>query len=243
VDLSLEAEEGVAVVAVSDSGIGFESAAMDHMFEPFQGTGARDGRDGLGLGLAIVQEISDRHDATIGGASKGPNRGATFTMRLPRIDAPAPQTADTEGTRRRRLRRRILVIDDNESFLESLADVLTAWGHDVLTAADGPGGIETALAASLDIILCDIDLSDEMDGYLVARKLRSLDATKDACLVAVTGFGQDADRERALNSGFDAHLVKPVDFDELGRLLAELEPGDCEEGSDDDDSVGMTVED
>lgn len=232
VDVRLEAEEDAALIEVADSGIGFEPGALQNMFEPFQGTGARDGRDGLGLGLAIVREIADRHDAVVEASSEGPNHGATFSLRLPRIDVPTPQAAPDAGrVPRRRIRRRIVVIDDNVSFLESLADVLDAWGHDVLTAGDGPSGIDTVLAGDVDIVLCDIDLGAEMDGYLVARRLRSLDATKELCLVAVTGFGQDADRERALNTGFDAHIVKPIDFHELGRLLEELVPGECKEGS------------
>lgn len=236
VDIRVVAEEKAALIEVVDSGIGFADDAMDQMFEPFQGTGARDGRDGLGLGLAIVREITERHDGEVTASSGGPNRGATLFLRLPRIDPPRPQahTADVSHPPRR-ARRRILVIDDNAGFLQSLADVLGAWGHDVLTAADGPTAIDTAMATGLDIILCDIDLGEEMDGYRVARKLRSLDATRDLCLVAVTGFGQDSDRERALNSGFDAHIVKPVDFVELGRLLESLDPGDCDDGGEEED--------
>lgn len=224
--LSLAEDGDDVTVRVRDSGIGFRPGEID-LFEAFNGTGER---DGLGLGLAIVKEICTRHEGDAEARSDGPGRGAEFELRLRRVSAPSREQLlhlVEDGAAAPLPSRRILVIDDNPSFLSSLAEVLKGWGHEVRTAPDGPSGIRAALERTPDYVLCDIDLGDDMDGYIVARRLRAHESTRDLCLIAITGFGQDRDRERALNAGFDAHLVKPIDFSELAKLLAALEPEDC----------------
>jgi len=228
--LSLREEEDSVTLTARDSGVGFDPDELD-VFEAFCGTGERDGRDGLGLGLAIVREICTRHDGEVQAWSEGPGRGAEFVVRLRPGAAPGrenllePSEDGGAGTAVRP--RRILVVDDNPAFLSSLANVLAGWGHEVRMAPDGPTGIRACLEDPPDYVLCDIDLGGEIDGYIVARRLRAQESTRDLCLIAITGFGQERDRERALNAGFDAHLVKPIDFAELARLLEELGPEDC----------------
>ncbi len=162
------------------------------------------------------------HGGTVEAQSDGPGQGSTFSLtlpldtalKMPQLTEPASAGADTDV-------RRVLIIDDSPAVSRSLSMLLKASGHIVAVAADGPDGVEQARQLLPDVVLCDISMPGAMDGYAVARALRSDAATKTMFLVAVTGFGQDEDRRLALQAGFDRHLSKPVIDTVLDALLAE----------------------
>jgi two-component system CheB/CheR fusion protein len=181
---------------------------------------------GLGLGLTLVRRLVEMHGGTVAGASDGPGHGSEFTVRLPtavgagvwgaEADAwPALATAPP---------RRILVVDDNRDAADSLAGVLATADHEVRTVYDGPSALEAARAWPPDYVLLDIGLPG-IDGYEVARRLRSEPAPGRVVLVAVTGYAHDDVRRRARDAGFDAHLAKPVDLRALDRLLVDAAAG------------------
>jgi len=212
--------ERVAVV-VEDSGIGIDSEALPHLFDPFaQGDQGMDRRHGgLGLGLALVRGLIELHGGGVDAASGGVGRGAKFSIWLPLIAAPAPAAApetqgDLNGTP-----LRILIVEDNADTARTLAAILRHVGHQVEISPDGPSGIERARSIQPDVVLCDLGLP-EMDGFEVARALRSEPATSAARLVAISGYGQEEDRRRCEEAGFDLHLTKPVDPFALQRILA-----------------------
>jgi PAS domain S-box-containing protein len=220
VRVSVAACQGRAELRVVDDGIGMEPKDIEHMFEPFAQADHSLARTqgGLGLGLALVKSIVELHGGTVAARSEGVGRGAEFVARIPLADAAAEQE------RPRRLDagtppRTILVIEDNVDGAQSLADVLEMHGHRVRLARDGRSGIALAREAQPDVILCDLGLPD-VDGYDVARTLRRDAALRGTRLVALSGYAQVEDRRRAREAGFDAHLAKPVDLDELMSTLA-----------------------
>ena len=167
---------------------------------------------GIGLGLAIVKSLVTLHGGTVSASSAGVGRGSEFVVTLPLVaaDAPAVRAAGTiappSGPARHP--RNILVVDDNQDAAELIAEALAAAGHDVRTAFDGPAALAISEEFDPDVVFLDIGLP-VMDGYEVARRMRASDG-KRMRLVAITGYGQEADRKRALAAGFDSHLVKPV---------------------------------
>jgi CheY-like chemotaxis protein len=179
--------------------------------------GVTGGQGGLGLGLTLVHRITELHGGTVEAGSDGPGRGSMFTVRLPAIaapDAPAPEPVRSASD----ARLRILVVEDNADSREMLRSALELSGHEVQDAHDGPSGLEAILRVRPDVALIDIGLP-EFDGYEVARKVRgSLGGA--ILLVALTGYGQPEDRRQAMEAGFDAHLVKPV---EPSALLAVIQ--------------------
>ncbi len=214
-------------LSIRDNGIGIDASVLPHVFERFvQAEQAIDrAGGGLGLGLSIVKSLVERHEGTVSVASDGPNRGSEFIVRLPlakhgkrSIDAEPPATAMPPKPT---LRTRILVVDDNEDAAEMLAAVLELKGCDVHVAHDGPEALRLAETERFDAALLDIGLP-VMDGYELAARLREFPTIKDAKLVAVTGYGQDADRKRAAQAGFDHHLVKPVDLAKLESIVAAI---------------------
>jgi CheY-like chemotaxis protein len=171
------------------------------------------GGGGLGLGLTLVRRITELHGGRVEAASEGTGHGSTFTVRLPALAAPpAPSpgvaAAPADGTS-----RRILVVEDNTDAREMLRHLLNLAGHEVHEAADGPTGLGAALRVRPDIALVDVGLPG-FDGYELARRVRG-SAGPPIYLVALTGYGQPDDRRRAVEAGFDAHLVKPVNPDAL----------------------------
>ncbi len=146
-----------------------------------------------------------------------------FTVRLPRIPPPAPSTGPAGQSLNGNIRRRVLIIEDNADARESLRAVLELSGHEVHEAEDGPGGVAKALAVRPDLALIDIGLPS-LNGYEVARQIRSAPAGRGIVLVALTGYSQPRDRQQAQEAGFDAHLVKPVDFARLSDLIATASP-------------------
>lgn len=209
---------------VRDRGIGIAPEMLPRVFDLFaQESQAIDrAAGGLGLGLAIVKSLVALHGGDVSAASDGAGQGSEFCVRLPALDqAAAPSAAPAPGSDGPPRPARVLVVDDNEDAADLLVDALAAMGHDVRKAHDGPTALVAAAAHRPTIALLDIGLP-VMDGYELGRRLRAMEGFEDVRLVAVTGYGQAADRQRSMEAGFDAHLVKPVDLEALGALIARL---------------------
>ena len=212
-------EGSEVVLSVSDSGIGIAPELIPYVFDLFvQGARTLDrAQGGLGVGLALVRRLADMHGGSVSVHSEGIGRGARFELRLPRVEAQAQ--AEPEAPAAPSSRQHVLLIEDNDDGREMMAMMLEAQQYSVTCAADGYEALRLAAECRPAIALVDIGLPG-IDGYEVARRLRADPATAAVRLVALTGYGQDSDRERALAAGFDAHLVKPVD---LARLVEVLE--------------------
>jgi signal transduction histidine kinase/CheY-like chemotaxis protein len=212
--------DGQAVVTVRDSGVGIPSAALPLIFDLFAqaDTSLDRAQGGMGIGLTLVRSLVELHGGSVQAASAGPGQGSEFTVSLP-IATTVPDRAETPVPARESTppERRVLVVEDNTDNRLSLQALLEDLGHHVQGASTGTEGIELALANTPDIALIDIGLP-ELDGYQVARRIRTA-LGRRIRLVALTGYGQPEDVRRALDAGFDAHLVKPIDFATLERLL------------------------
>jgi PAS domain S-box-containing protein len=228
--LAVETGEGgrEAVIRVQDTGIGIPVDLLPKVFDLFaQGERALDRTEGgLGIGLTLVRQLVQMHGGSVEVHSAGPGRGSEFIVRLPLLavqpSADAPSVQNQENASRSGSRR-VLVVDDNRDAVESMALLLEVWGHEVRTAYDGPAALALAAEYRPDVVLLDIGLPG-MNGYEVAQRLRELPGLEKALLVAVTGYGQESDRQRARKAGFDRHLVKPVDPGALQNLLAAARP-------------------
>ncbi len=218
VDVSARAIGEAIVVDVKDTGAGIDPELMGSLFDPFvQGTRTLDNaRGGLGIGLTIVKRLIELHGGTVSATSAGRGQGSCFTIALPRSKTllPTPAAAAQRAVAFAPLR--VLVVDDNEDAAALLAAALSRQGHRVAVAHDGPRALEIARQHRPDVALLDIGLP-MMDGYELARLLRS--SMPSVRLIAVTGYGQNADKARAFAAGFELHLVKPVDVDALLALL------------------------
>jgi CheY-like chemotaxis protein len=223
--LEVESCDGEAVLRVHDSGVGIAPEMRSRIFDPFvQGDASLAPQGGLGIGLTLVRRLVELHSGRIEVDSPGPGRGSTFTVRLPALArAPAPPPPAT--SRATTPPRRVLVVDDNRDAADTLAKLLELWGHQVRVVHDGPAALEAAALDPPEIVLLDIGLPG-MDGYDVVARLREHPATRASRIVALTGFGQEADRRTALAAGFDDHMAKPVNPEALrellGRSLADL---------------------
>jgi nitrogen-specific signal transduction histidine kinase/CheY-like chemotaxis protein len=206
-------------IEVSDNGVGISAELMPQIFELFvQGDRTLDRSEGgLGIGLAVVKKLIEMHGGQISAHSEGLGRGSTFELRLPRARAPA--VADTVAASAAASTRRVMIVDDNVDAADSLGLLLSLEGHQIECAYSAAAALQRVTAFAPQVVLLDIGLPD-IDGYEVARRLRALPGGAAMTLVAVTGYGQAEDRERALASGFQTHLVKPVDLVLLGRILA-----------------------
>jgi CheY-like chemotaxis protein len=222
--LTVEHEGEQAVVRVRDNGIGIAAEHLPNLFEMFSqvDTSLARSRDGLGIGLTLVKTLVEMHDGTVDVRSDGLGRGAEFTVRLPLLsgvtDAASPPGVVASVPA---MGRRILIVDDNEDGAESLALLLQVAGHETHMAHDGLAAIEAAERLRPDAVLLDIGLP-RMNGYEVCSRIRKAAWGKNVVLVALTGWGQEEDRHRSREAGFDAHMVKPVDFDALLNLVASL---------------------
>lgn len=174
---------------------------------------------GLGIGLTLTRALVEMHGGTVKARSAGPGRGATFTIRLPRITQPAWPVPVATIPSVVRAPRRILIIEDNGDARDMLRAQLEREGHEVHVAADGPTGVEAAAAARPDVVLIDLGLPG-FDGYEVARHIRTTSWGKSMRLVALTGYGQAEDRRHALEAGCDVHVTKPVIPERLAEILA-----------------------
>jgi signal transduction histidine kinase/DNA-binding response OmpR family regulator len=217
------------IISVRDSGIGIRSEMLPRVFELFvQADHASDrAAGGLGIGLTLVKRLAQLHGGDVIARSDGPNRGSEFVVTLPIAEGDAAEAAPVAAAAAARAASlRILVIEDNPDIRETLKELLEICGHEVTLAADGPLGIAAAdNGVDHDVALIDIGLPGA-DGYEVARELAGIRQRlgHPRRLIAMTGYGQADDRRRALEAGFDAHLVKPVDPDTLTRLLATAPP-------------------
>jgi CheY-like chemotaxis protein len=213
-------ERGDAVLEVEDTGVGIDPALLPRIFDLFvQGDRGLDrATGGLGIGLTLVRQLVELHGGSIRAESEGAGRGSRFTVRLPGVSPPEVRLGERRPRAAAGAARTVLVVDDNDDAREMLREILRAAGHTVYEAADGPSALEVARARHFDVALVDIGLPG-LDGYEVARRLRA--SAEGTLLVALTGYGQRADRERATAAGFDHHIVKPVDPDALLAMLSD----------------------
>jgi PAS domain S-box-containing protein len=221
--LAAACDGGAVVVRVCDSGIGITPAMLPHVFELFAQAERALGRSegGLGVGLALVRQLVEMHGGSVEAHSEGAGKGSEFVVRLPVLRVPAGEENGRAAPRDGATGppRRVLVVDDNRDAAATLARFLALSGHDVRTAHDGKAALAAARTFRPEVVLLDISLPG-MDGYQVARQLRERDGDGRALLAALTGYGQEEDRRRSHEAGFDAHLVKPADPDELLALIA-----------------------
>ncbi|HEV2703878.1 MAG TPA: response regulator [Steroidobacteraceae bacterium] len=219
-------EDPWLTVAVSDQGAGISADLLPQVFDMFtrSGHGIRGAHMGLGIGMTLAKNLVELHGGRISARSDGPGRGSTFEVQLnlqiPALRA-APNDAQAMTTAAERGSARILIVDDNRDGAQGLALMLDLEGHDVRTAADGLEALEIAEKFRPHVVLLDIGMPG-IDGYETARRLRALPWGESVLLCAQTGWGQEDDKRRARKAGFDRHLVKPVDPDELNRILAEV---------------------
>jgi CheY-like chemotaxis protein/nitrogen-specific signal transduction histidine kinase len=212
-------------VAIRDNGIGIRPDMLERVFEMFTQV-ERSGtltQGGLGIGLSLAQRLANMHGGHIEARSAGEGRGSEFTVVLPTCGAPAlTRGAADRGAALRGAARRVLVVDDNVDAAESLRLIVELNGHDVRTAFDGEAALSVAADFRPDIVFLDIGMP-KMDGFAVCRRLRDEAWGRELKIVALTGWGQDGDRHRTAQAGFDHHLVKPADPSLLATMIAETQ--------------------
>ncbi|HLI78439.1 MAG TPA: ATP-binding protein, partial [Candidatus Binataceae bacterium] len=220
IDVAVARKDAAALVSVTDDGAGISPEALPDIFKPFQqATRGSVEAGGMGLGLALVEQLTHLHGGTVAVFSNGPGTGSRFEVTLPLAQsntaADEPESAHENSV----AKRRVLIVDDNPDALDSLKMLLEFVGHEIDVASNGHSGVERAKAWRPEVALIDIGLPD-IDGYEVVARMRALNLKPRPLLVALTGYGQPEDRQRALAAGFDVHLTKPVDIDELNRILS-----------------------
>jgi len=219
--LSARCEGDDVVIRVKDSGIGISAAALPRVFNMFSQVHSTTDRSegGLGIGLALAQGLIELHGGAIEANSEGLGCGSEFTVRLPRRVTQAPKAKPNKPVATTStLRRRILIADDNRDSAETLAALLRMEGHEVTSVHDGPVALSAFSEIKPDVALLDIGMPG-LTGYEVARRMRQSTSGASLTLIAITGWGQDIDKERAYAAGFDHHLTKPVDPHRLAELL------------------------
>lgn len=227
VRLTVGRESGNAVVTVADNGIGIPHAMLDKVFEMFTQVdrALEKTTGGLGIGLSLSKGLVEMHGGTIAARSDGEGQGSEFVVRLPLVlsaveDADAPEGGESPS---RHNPLRILVADDNVDSAESMAQLLTLMGDQVITASDGSQAVDLAETFRPDVILLDIGMP-KLNGYDACRRIRQQPWATNAVLVALTGWGTEEDIRRSREAGFDHHLVKPVAYPLLEKLLTGLTP-------------------
>ncbi|MGE3316721.1 MAG: CheR family methyltransferase [Planctomycetaceae bacterium] len=219
---TLEVEDDEAVIRVRDNGIGIPHSMQEEIFEIFvqldRSSGSSDG--GMGVGLTLVRNLVGLHGGTVTAHSNGPGRGAEFVVRLP-LASDEPAERLPESPARILNGRRVLIVDDNADIRVTSRSLLEARGCTVSDAADGQSAIQKVQTEKPEIALIDIGMPG-IDGYETARQIKQLPDIDGMLLIAVTGFGQADDRITALNAGFDAHLVKPINLDQLSQVIENL---------------------
>jgi signal transduction histidine kinase len=221
--LTVERDGSDVLLQVRDNGTGISPELLPLVFDPFtqEERAAERAQGGLGIGLALVRKLVQLHHGSVDARSDGPGKGSEFQVRLPLSKEPAApitRASSASSGRAPRACRNILIVDDNHDSAHSLSMLLRLSGHKVETAYDGLSGLERASIQVPDVILLDIGLPG-MSGLEVARRIRANDQLKHLVLVALTGYGQEEDRQRSHMAGFDAHFVKPVELEELQKLL------------------------
>ena len=222
--LRLEAEANAIVLTVEDNGQGFEASFQPHIFEIFRqaDSGTNRSQAGMGIGLAVVQQLVELHGGSVSAYSAGAGKGATFTIRLPRSvetkQALAPMLDFGNGTLNG---MSVLVVDDSEDTTEMVRHLLEIGGAAVNVATSGVEALDLASEKEFDVVLSDISMPG-MDGFEFLRRLRELPGKQDMPAIALTGFGRPEDLQRATDEGFHAHLTKPFDIETLATLLQKL---------------------
>jgi signal transduction histidine kinase len=223
IEIGAGLDDGEVHLWIRDSGVGISQELLPRIFDTFvQGERSLDRSEGgLGLGLAIVRNLVELHGGRVAASSDGPGRGSAFGVWLPPAVAggSALVRARSAIVETRSRPRRVLLVDDNRDLTETMAELLTEQGHTVRRAHDGPEALGIVQTFAPEIAFVDLGLP-VMDGYELARRLREL--APPAVLVAVTGYGQDADRARSAAAGFERHLVKPIDLEGLDAVMAEV---------------------
>src|SRR3569833_1197873 len=249
--ISLTAREvdGVVQIRVQDTGIGIPVDLQPKLFDMFTQLHYQPGRtqSGLGIGLALVRKLLEMHGGSVSAFSEGDGTGCEFLISLPAItyeaiasNGHAAVALDSNGeAEAAQVRRRILVADDNSDALESLATLLELGGHEVYSAANGALALESAERHLPEVALLDIGMP-RLDGYEVARRIRAQPWGRRITFVALTGWGQESDRRRSGEAGFDSHLVMPLDLDKLTALLERL-PASVAYCQDADTTAGSSV--
>jgi CheY-like chemotaxis protein len=223
--LTVEPEGKHAVLRVQDNGVGIAPDQLGRIFDMFMqvDTSLERSVSGLGIGLTLVKNLVELHGGSVEARSDGPGQGSEFILRLPLmleppkalpLGRPAAEAAPVSP-------RRILIVDDNRDSAESLATLLSLTGNQTRTAFDGLEAVEAAKAFQPDLVLLDIGLP-KLNGYEACRRIREQAWSNRIMLVALTGWGQEEDRSRASDAGFDGYLVKPVAYAALKKLLASL---------------------
>jgi two-component system, sensor histidine kinase len=207
---------------VRDDGMGMEEPMLAEVFEPFVQSerGLSRSEGGMGLGLTLVKALVELHGGSVSASSAGVDRGSEFVVRIPAAPTPAQAATPSDSEPADGVRHHILIVEDSDDHRETLRELLELSGYDVITAADGDRGIAAIKSERPDVALVDIGLPG-IDGYELARQVRVL-VGDTLRLVALTGYGSERDRKAALEAGFDEHLVKPVDFDEVQAVLSRL---------------------
>jgi CheY-like chemotaxis protein len=244
IEFKVTTDANLIVLSIRDSGIGISPEMLPKIFELFtQSDRSLDrSQGGLGIGLSLVRSIVEMHQGVVQAFSAGLGKGSEFVVHLPLLDQPCPSASDhssqffplsqilngngadgqasgLSSLKDRRPSRRILVVDDNRDSTESLARLLRIGGHQVETALDGATGLKVARDYQPDVIFLDLGLP-EMDGYEIAKRLRQDRNLAKVTLIAMTGYGQEEDRRKSQETGFDGHMVKPADPGDLEKLLA-----------------------
>jgi PAS domain S-box-containing protein len=224
--LRVNVAENQVEINVRDNGIGISPEVVPYIFELFTQAERSPDRSqgGLGLGLALVRNLARLHDGSVEAQSEGVGKGSQFVIRLPRLSEPAYKSKREEHSsvpKGRSKALRVMVVDDNADAAETLAMLLEADGHEASVEYDARSALERARLEAPHALLLDIGLPD-MDGYELARRLRSMPETGKAVLIALTGYGQSQDHDRSKSAGFDHHLVKPADTGKILALLAEI---------------------
>ena len=222
IQLNVELQGGEVVVRVKDTGIGIAAEELPRIFEMFVqiDRSLEKSVGGLGIGLTLVKSLVEMHNGTVEAQSDGPGKGSEFIVRLPVVvDASQPQDSGDEAEQPSNSSRRILIVDDNQDAADSLAILLQLSGNDTRTAYDGQQAVDLAGVFRPDVLLLDIGLP-KLNGYEVCRRIRRQSWGKNIVLIAVTGWGQNEDRQRSQEAGFDHHMVKPVDPQNLIKMLS-----------------------
>jgi CheY-like chemotaxis protein len=214
-------------VTVKDNGAGIPHDKLDSIFDMFMQVDrtSEHSQGGLGIGLTLVKRLTEMHGGSIDATSNGEGQGSEFIVRLPILSKPTAVSQSTaEISPASPPRRRILIVDDNEDSADSLAMLLEITGNKTYMAHDGLEAVEAIEKYRPEVVLLDIGLP-RMDGHEVCRRIREQPWGKDIIMLALTGWGQEDDRRRSEEAGFNGHLVKPVDYDKLLELLGELTNG------------------
>jgi CheY-like chemotaxis protein len=223
IHLSVRTDGAHVSISIRDSGIGIPREMLLSIFELFTQVERTLDRSsgGLGIGLTLVQRLVEMHGGAVTAESGGLGQGATFTVMLPicqKAESPADTGFDFTVEPGNRLRPKILIVDDNADAADTLATLVRLKGHQVQVAYEGFSALTVAKAFQPEIVMLDIGLPG-LDGYAVAERLRESDVTRNALLIAISGYGQPMDEARSRKSGFDLHLVKPVEFSSLQSVL------------------------